>query len=109
MEPDQSGTEQTSPRGAEQTSPRGTDWEVVQLTASAYAYAPAPRRPEPSEEAEAKKYGLKGDDDSALALLMSGHFSASQNKVESLIGTDSKEQQKELCSQDAVSNEADDE
>uniref|UniRef100_A0A0A9D2R6 Uncharacterized protein n=1 Tax=Arundo donax TaxID=35708 RepID=A0A0A9D2R6_ARUDO len=39
---------------------------------------------------------------------MSGHFSVSQNEVESLlIGTDSKERQKELCSQDAVSNEGD--
>lgn len=98
MEPDQSGTEQTSPRGS--------DWEVVQLTASAYAAAPAPRRPEPSEEAEAKKYGTKGDDDSAAALLMSGHFSVSQNEVESLlIGTDSKESQKELFSQVAVSGD----
>ncbi|XP_062220779.1 ATG8-interacting protein 1-like [Phragmites australis] len=101
MEPDQSGTEQTSQRG--------NDWEVVQLTASTYASAPAPRRPEPSEEAEAKKFGTKGDD-SAGALLMSGHFSVSQNEDESLlIGTDSKERQKELCSQDAVSNEGDDE
>ncbi|OEL37899.1 hypothetical protein BAE44_0001085 [Dichanthelium oligosanthes] len=100
MEPDQSGTEQTSPRG--------NDWEVVQLTASAYAAAPAPRRPESSEEAEAKKYGTKGDD-SAAALLMSGHFSVSQTEVESLlIGADSKEPQKDLCSQDAVSNEGGD-
>lgn len=99
MEPDQSGTEQTSPRG--------NDWEVVQLTASAYAAAPAPRRPEPSEEAEAKKYGTKGGD-SAAALLMSGHFSVSQCEVESLlIGADSKEPPKELCSQDAVSNDGD--
>ncbi|KAL6635380.1 hypothetical protein ACP70R_028051 [Stipagrostis hirtigluma subsp. patula] len=102
MEPDQSGTEQTSPRG--------NDWEVVQLTASTYASAPAPRKPEPSEEAEAKKYNTKGDDDSAAALLMSGHFSVSKNEVESLlIGADSKERQKELCSQDAVSDECDDE
>ncbi|KAG2655061.1 ATG8-interacting protein 1-like [Panicum virgatum] len=99
MEPDHSGKEQTSPRG--------NDWEVVQLTASAYAAAPAPRRPEPSEEAEAKKYSTKGDD-SAAALLMSGHFSVSQTEVESLlIGADSKEPHKELCSQDAVSNEGD--
>ncbi|XP_062221480.1 ATG8-interacting protein 1-like [Phragmites australis] len=102
MEPDQSGNEQSSPRG--------NDWEVVQLTASAYASAPASRRLEPSEEAEAKKYGPKGDDDSAAALLMSGHFSVSRNEVESLlIGTDSKERQKELCSQDAVSDECNDE
>lgn len=101
MEPDQSGTEQTSPRG--------NDWEVVQLTASAYAAAPAPRRSEPSEEAEAKKYGTKGDD-SAAALLMSGHFSVSQSEVESLlIGADIKGPHKELCSQDAVSNEGDEE
>ncbi|KAJ1281676.1 hypothetical protein BS78_04G323900 [Paspalum vaginatum] len=102
MEPDQSGA-------TDQTSPRGNDWEVVQLTASAYAAAPAPRRPEPSEEAEAKKYGAKGDDDSAAALLMSGHFSASQNEVESLlVGADTKLPQKELYSQDAVSGEAGD-
>lgn len=101
MEPDQSGTEQTSPRG--------NDWEVVQLTASTYASAPGPRRSEPSEEAEGKEYGTKGDD-SAAALLMSGHFSVSQNEVERLLkGTDSKERQKELCGQDAVSNECDDE
>ncbi|PAN09020.1 hypothetical protein PAHAL_1G452500 [Panicum hallii] len=101
MEPDHSGTDQTSPRG--------NDWEVVQLTASTYAAAPgpAPRRPEPSEESEAKKYSTKGDD-SAAALLMSGHFSVSQTEVESLlIGADSKEPHKELCSQDAVSNEGD--
>ncbi|GJM87466.1 hypothetical protein PR202_ga03423 [Eleusine coracana subsp. coracana] len=102
MEPDQSGTEQTSPRG--------NDWEVVQLTASTYASAPAPRRTELSEEVEAKKYGTKGDEDSAAALLMSGHFSVSQNEVESLLlGKDSKDHQKELCSLDAVSNEAEDE
>ncbi|CAL5020287.1 unnamed protein product [Urochloa decumbens] len=101
MEPDQSATDQSSPRG--------NDWEVVQLTASAYAAAPAPRRPEPSEEAEAKKYSTKGDD-SAAALLMSGHFSVSQSEVESLlIGADIKEPHKELCSQDAVSNEGDEE
>ncbi|WVZ73101.1 hypothetical protein U9M48_021449 [Paspalum notatum var. saurae] len=103
MEPAQSGA-------TDQTSPRGNDWEVVQLTASAYAAAPAPRRAEPSEETpEAKKYGAKGDDDSAAALLMSGHFSVSQNEVESLlVGADGKLPQKELCSQDAVSDEADD-
>lgn len=102
MEPDQSGTDQTSPRG--------NDWEVVQLTASAYAAAPPPNRPEPSEEAEAKKYGTKGDDDPAAALLVSGHFSVSQSEVENLlIGADSKEPQKELCTQDALSNEGDDE
>jgi len=98
MEPDHSDKEQSSPRG--------NDWEVVQLTASAYAAAPPPRRPEPSEEAEAKKYSTKGDD-SAASLLMSGHFSVSQTEVESLIGADSKEMHKELCSQDAVSNEGD--
>ncbi|CAN6239002.1 unnamed protein product [Urochloa humidicola] len=101
MEPDQSGTDQTSPRG--------NDWEVVQLTASAYAAAPAPRRPEPCEEAEAKKYSTKGGDSEA-ALLMSGHFSVSQSEVESLlIGADIKEPHKELCNQDAVSNEGDEE
>ncbi|KAL5669193.1 hypothetical protein ACJX0J_021414, partial [Zea mays] len=83
MEPGQSGTEQASPRG--------NDWEVVQLTASAYAAAPAPRKPEPSDEAEAKRYGAKGDD-LAAGLLMSGHFSVSQSEVESLlVGADTKE------------------
>ncbi|KAL6911274.1 hypothetical protein ACP4OV_000079 [Aristida adscensionis] len=102
MEPDQSGTDQTSPRG--------NDWEVVQLTASTYASAPAPKRPEPSEEAEAKKYSTKEGDDSAAALLMSGHFSVSKNDVENLLtSADSKERQKELCTQDAVSNEGDNE
>ncbi|KAF0935459.1 hypothetical protein E2562_032705 [Oryza meyeriana var. granulata] len=101
MEPDQSG--------ADQTSPRGNDWEVVQLTASTYASAPGPRMSEPSDEAEVKGYGTKGDDDSAAALLMSGHFKVSQNEVESLLrGTDSKERHKELCGQDAVSAEGDD-
>jgi hypothetical protein len=98
MEPDRSGTEQTSPRG--------NDWEVVQLTASTYASAPAPTRPQLSEEGEAKK----GDDDSAAALLMSRHFSVPlpHNELESLlIGKDSKEQRKDLCTLDAVSNEAD--
>uniref|UniRef100_A0A0E0K714 ATG8-interacting protein 1 n=1 Tax=Oryza punctata TaxID=4537 RepID=A0A0E0K714_ORYPU len=96
MEPDQSG--------AEQTSPRGNDWEVVQLTASTYASAPGPRMSEPSEEAEVKGYDTKGDD-SAAALLMSGHFSASPSEVESLL----KERQKELYGQDAGSAEGDDE
>ncbi|KAL5208005.1 hypothetical protein ABZP36_032440 [Zizania latifolia] len=101
MEPDQSG--------AEQTSPRGIDWEVVQLTASTYASAPGPRMSEPSDEPEVKEYGTKGDDSDA-ALLMSGHFSVSKNEVQSLLrDTDSKEQQKELCGQDAVSAEGDDE
>ncbi|EEE58064.1 hypothetical protein OsJ_08918 [Oryza sativa Japonica Group] len=101
MEPDQSG--------AEQTSPRGNDWEVVQLTASTYASAPGPRMSEPSDEAEVKGYDTKGDD-SAAALLMSGHFSVSPSEVESLLrGTDGKEHQKELSGQDAVSAEGDDE
>ncbi|KAG8060806.1 hypothetical protein GUJ93_ZPchr0002g23847 [Zizania palustris] len=101
MEPDQSG--------AEQTSPRGIDWEVVQLTASTYASAPGPRMSEHSDEPEVKEYDTK-EDDSAAALLMSGHFSVSKNEVQSLLrDTDSKEQQKELCGQDAVSAEGDDE
>jgi hypothetical protein len=97
MEPDRSGTEQTSPRGS--------DWEVVQLTASTYASAPAPP-PSVSEEGEAKK----GDDDSAAALLMSRHFSVPLNQVESLlVAQDGKaEQRRELGSLDAVSNEAGD-
>ncbi|XP_006648139.1 ATG8-interacting protein 1-like [Oryza brachyantha] len=100
MEPDQSA--------AEQTSPRGNDWEVVQLTASTYASAPGPKMSELSDEAEVKGYGTKGDD-SAAALLMSGHFSISRNEVETLLrDTDSKERQKELCGQDAISAEGDD-
>uniref|UniRef100_A0A0D9XMK8 Uncharacterized protein n=1 Tax=Leersia perrieri TaxID=77586 RepID=A0A0D9XMK8_9ORYZ len=102
MEPDQSG--------ADQTSPRGNDWEVVQLTASTYASAPGPRMSDPSDEAEVKGYSTKGDDSAAAALLLSGHFSVSRNEVESLLrGDDSKERQKELCGQDAVSAECDDE
>ncbi|XP_014756605.1 ATG8-interacting protein 1 isoform X2 [Brachypodium distachyon] len=104
MEPDHTGA-------AEQNSPRGNDWEVVQLTASNYASAPGPPRSEPyhEEEAEGQAYGAKGDDSAAAALLMSGHFSVSQNEAEDLLkGADSKERQEVCGSQYAVSDKGGD-
>ncbi|XP_037454558.1 ATG8-interacting protein 1-like isoform X1 [Triticum dicoccoides] len=103
MEPDQSGTGQTSPRG--------NDWEVVQLTASNYASAPGPARTEPSdEESEGQVYGAEGGDSAAAALLMSGHFSVPQNEAENLLmGSDTSiEQQEARSSQYAVSDKGDD-
>ncbi|XP_037449065.1 ATG8-interacting protein 1-like isoform X1 [Triticum dicoccoides] len=105
MEPDQSGTGQTSPRG--------NDWEVVQLTASNYASAPGPARSEPEpfdEESEGHVYGTKGDDSAAAALLMSGHFSVPQNEAENLLmGADTSiERQEARGSQYAVSDMGDD-
>ncbi|VAI51721.1 unnamed protein product [Triticum turgidum subsp. durum] len=105
MEPDQSGTEQTSPRG--------NDWEVVQLTASNYASAPGPARSEPEpfdEESEGHVYGAKGDDSAAAALLMSGHFSVPQNEPENLlVEADTSMERQEACdSQYAVSDKGGD-
>ncbi|KAM3223497.1 hypothetical protein ACQJBY_057075 [Aegilops geniculata] len=103
MEPDQSGTGQTSPRG--------NDWEVVQLTASNYASAPGPARTEPSdEESEGQVYGAEGGDSAAAALLMSGHFSVPQNEPESLLveADTSIERQEAHGSQYAVSDKGGD-
>uniref|UniRef100_A0ACD5ZB66 Uncharacterized protein n=2 Tax=Avena sativa TaxID=4498 RepID=A0ACD5ZB66_AVESA len=99
MEPENSGTGQTSPRG--------NDWEVVQLTASNYASAPGAARSEPSdEESEGQVYGTRGDDS---ALLMSGHFSVPKNEAENvLMKSERNERQEERGTQYAVSDIADD-
>ncbi|KAF7092180.1 hypothetical protein CFC21_094686 [Triticum aestivum] len=103
MEPDQSGTGQTSPRG--------NDWEVVQLTASNYASAPGPARTEPSdEEAEGQVYDAEGGDSAAASLLMSGHFSVPQSEAEKLLmeADTSIYQQEARGSQYAVSDKGGD-
>ncbi|KAM0904318.1 hypothetical protein ACQ4PT_018040 [Festuca glaucescens] len=102
MEPENSGTGQTSPRG--------NDWEVVQLTASNYASAPGPARSEPSDEESAGHvYGTKGDDSAAAALMMSGHFSVPQNEAQNLlVKADSTEREEARGSQYAVSDTGDD-
>uniref|UniRef100_A0ACD5YVJ6 Uncharacterized protein n=2 Tax=Avena sativa TaxID=4498 RepID=A0ACD5YVJ6_AVESA len=98
MEPENSGTGQTSPRG--------NDWEVVQLTASNYASAPGAARSEPSdEEPEGQVYGTRGDDS---ALLMSGHFSVPRDEAENaLTKSESNERQEARGTQYAVSDTGD--
>jgi len=99
MEPENSGTGQTSPRG--------NDWEVVQLTASNYAATPGAARSEPSdEESEGQVYGTRGDDS---ALLMSGHFSVPRDEAENVLTkSESNERQEARGSQYAVSDTGDD-
>ncbi|XP_060218588.1 ATG8-interacting protein 1-like isoform X3 [Lycium barbarum] len=55
----------------EETAPRGNEWEVVQLTQSAYAAAPGPKQVDLNDDSDSSAQYVA---ETSQAMFMSGHF-----------------------------------